>query len=131
MPVPRLPWTTIGTVDRAHDYFVMASRLPLARHRDVPAFLRATRDIRRQLARADGLLGYGLDAKLLRRTFWTLSVWRDSDALNAFANANPHAIRVQGIRPLMNATTFATWTTSGAQLPVTWTEARRRIDDVH
>jgi hypothetical protein len=28
-------------------------------------------DIRRQLGKADGLLGYGLDAKLVQRTFWS------------------------------------------------------------
>lgn len=125
--MPALPWRTFDAVNPAHEYTVMASRLPLARYRDVPAFLQATMHIRRQLRRADGLLGYGLDAKLFRRTFWTLSVWRDADALAAFARTDPHAAHVERIRPLMNTTTFVTWTTTGDQLPVTWDHARQRI----
>ena len=36
--MPALPWTTISSPDRARDYVVMASRLPLARYRDLPGF---------------------------------------------------------------------------------------------
>jgi hypothetical protein len=93
----------------------------------VPMFLRASMSIRRQLRQADGLIGYGLDAKFARRTFWTLSVWRDADALGAFARANPHAAHVERIRPVMNSTTFVTWTATGDRLPVTWEEARERV----
>jgi hypothetical protein len=126
--MPTVPWTSIGEVDAAHDYVVMASRLPLARYRDIPAFLRASLDIRRQLAKSDGLIGYGLEAHFLRRTFWTLSVWRDDDALARFAHADPHNRHVARIRPHMNSSTFVTWAVPGAQLPVTWTQARQRVE---
>ena len=49
--MPALPWTTISPPDRAREYVVMASRLPLARYRDMPGFLRAAMLIRAQLAR--------------------------------------------------------------------------------
>jgi hypothetical protein len=52
IPMPALPWTTISPPDRAREYVVMASRLPLARYRDMPGFLRAAMLIRAQLARA-------------------------------------------------------------------------------
>ena len=125
--MPTLPWTTLGEADPAHEYVVMASRLPLSRYRDIPGFLRASLDIRRQLARSGGLLGYGLDAHFWRRTFWTLSVWRDGDALAAFARAEPHDRRVAEIRPRMQPSTFVTWTVPGSQLPVTWSQARHRV----
>ncbi len=51
--MPALPWTTISSPDRAGEYVVMASRLPLARYRDMPGFLRAAMLIRAQLARAE------------------------------------------------------------------------------
>ena len=44
--MPALPWTTISSPDRAREYVVMASRLPLARYRDLPGFLRTTMLIR-------------------------------------------------------------------------------------
>ena len=102
-------------------------RLPLARYRDIPAFLRATMVIRKQLAGAKGLIGYSLDARLTKKTFWTLSAWDGQNALDAFSHADPHRSRVNAIRPHMQPTTFRFWTVRGADLPVSWDEARRRI----
>jgi hypothetical protein len=97
--MPALPWTTISPPDRAREYVVMASRLPLARYRDMPGFLRAAMLIWAQLARASGLIGYTLDAHLARKTFWTVSAWDSRDALDAFSRADPHRSRVRVIRP--------------------------------
>jgi heme-degrading monooxygenase HmoA len=105
----------------------MASRLPLTRYRHMPAFLRATTAIRRQLASADGLIGYSLDAKPLAKTFWTLSAWDSREALDAFSRANPHASRIAPIRAHMRPTTFVFWTARGSELPPRWDEARRRV----
>jgi heme-degrading monooxygenase HmoA len=107
----------------------MASRLPLAWFRDIPAFVSATMAIRAQLAQADGLIGYALDANLTRKTFWTVSAWDSQEALDAFSRADPHRRRVSAIRPRMRPTTFTFWTASGADLPISWTEVRRRIAD--
>jgi heme-degrading monooxygenase HmoA len=125
--MPALPWTTFSQPDPGREYVVMASRLPLARYRDIPGFLRAATLIRAQLARASGLIGYTLDAHLARKTFWTVSAWDSRDALNAFSRADPHRSRVRVIRPRMRPTTFTYWTVSGADLPIAWAEARRRV----
>lgn len=125
--MPTLPWTRRSLAEPDREYVVMASRLPLVRFRDVPGFLRATIAIRRQLAAADGLIGYSLDAKLLNKTFWTLSVWRDEQALNAFAQAGPHRDRVSAIRPHMQQSTFVTWRAPGTEMPVPWAQARQRV----
>jgi quinol monooxygenase YgiN len=125
--MPALPWTTISRPDPGREYVVMASRLPLARYRDTPAFLRAAMAIRAQLARADGLIGYSLDAHLARKTFYTVSAWNSQDALDAFSRADPHRSRVTVIRPRMRPTTFTFWIVQGAGLPVSWAEARRHI----
>jgi hypothetical protein len=125
--MPAFPWTSFSPPDPARDYVAMASMLPLARYRDLPAFLRATMTIRGQLAQASGLVGYSLDAHLAQKTFWTVSAWDSQDALDAFSRADPHRSRVGVIRPRMRPTTFTFWTVGGADLPISWTEARRRI----
>jgi hypothetical protein len=125
--MPALPWRTISSPDRDREYVVMGSRLPLARYRDLPGFLRAAMLIRAQLAQASGLIGYALDAHPARKTFWTVSAWDSRDALDAFSRADPHRSRVGVIRPRMRPTTFTYWTVPGADLPIAWSEVRRRV----
>jgi hypothetical protein len=127
--MPALPWTRFVAPDPGREYVVMASRLPLAWFRDIPVFVSATMAIRAQLLQADGLIGYALNAHLTRKTFWTVSAWDSQDALDAFSRADPHRSRVSAIRPRMRPTTFTFWTAPGADLPVSWTEVRRRIAD--
>jgi hypothetical protein len=72
--VPTLPWTVCRYQPTADEpLHVLTSTLPLQRYRDVPRFLRWTLRIRKQLAAAEGAAGYSLDARLLRKTFYTLS----------------------------------------------------------
>jgi hypothetical protein len=93
----------------------------------IPSFLSATIAIRNQLSHADGLIDYALDAKLLRKTFLTVSVWESREALQRFNRNYPHHARAERIRPGMQPTAFVFWSTPGSALPVTWDEVRRRL----
>ena len=125
--MPALPWMAISRPDSGRDYLVMASRLPLARYRDIarlPARHDGDPDPAGRRQRADRLFaGCAPGGK----TFWTLSAWESQNALDAFSRADPHRSRVSAIRPRMRPTTFRFWTVRGADLPVSWDEARRRI----
>jgi quinol monooxygenase YgiN len=63
------------------EYLVMASRLPLRNITSTLRFLRAVAAIRKQLSSTEGLVGYALRAKPVARDYWTLSAWKDRDAL--------------------------------------------------
>ena len=126
--MPALPWAQIDEPQVGATYVVMASRLPLRSYTRIPSFIRATSRIRRQLVAAEGLVGYSLDAKLLSKTFWTLSAWRNQEALDSFARAEPHRSVIRAIRPHMGGTTFVTWAVTGADLPVRWEAARERVN---
>jgi hypothetical protein len=126
--MPALPWIQVGDSEADATYVVMASRLPLRSYTRIPSFIRATSRIRRQLATAEGLVGYSLDAKVLSKTFWTLSVWRDQEALDSFATTEPHRSVTRAIRPHMNPTTFVTWTSTGSDIPVKWETARKQVN---
>jgi hypothetical protein len=126
--MPALPWKRTGKVEPDVAVTVMASRLPLRLHLRIPSFLTATLRIRRQLAAAPGLVGYALDAKLLGKTFWTVSAWQTREQLEAFAATDPHRRDVARIRPNMEPTTFVFWTATASDLPIAWDEVRRRID---
>ena len=93
-----------------------------------PAFLRDTLRIRRQLAETPGLVGYGLNAQLLRKTFWTFSVWQDQASLDAFAASEPHRQITQRQAPHMHPSRFSFFTIAGADVPLSWDEVVARLD---
>ena len=125
--MPALTWTQRQAVDPGRHYLAMASRLPLRRRRSIPGFLRDTLAIRRQLARADGLVGYALDAELARKTFWTFSVWEDQACLDAFASSDPHRAIITRLRPLMGTTRFEFFQVRGSDLPLTWDQMKAPV----
>jgi hypothetical protein len=127
--MPALPWTGRQPVDPGRSYLVMASRLPLKAHRSIPGFLRDAMAIRRQLARADGLVGYCLNAELTRKTFWTFSAWADQASLDAFARSDPHRQIIRRLAPVMGTTRFETLTLPGGRLPLPWPEIKHQILD--
>jgi len=122
-----LPWTSRGEMQPGPEYLVMASHLPLKRLTGTMRFFRAVSAIRRQLARADGLVGYTLRAKPLARDYWTLSVWEDETALHAFMRSQPHAGLMSALRPLMGPTKFITWKIRAADGHPSLTGALQRL----
>jgi len=135
LPMPTLPWTTPkSSQPAARSVTVMASRLELRRLRDVPLFLAAALQIRRQMLGSPGALGLSLIARPLHRTFWTLSAWQDQAALSATVGREPHRQIMKRFRPRMAESSFSTWTAPAAALPIAWDEALRRLekpDTVH
>jgi hypothetical protein len=117
--MPALPWTQREAINPTATYVAMASCLPLKRHRSIAGFLRDTLAIRRQLARAEGLVGYALDAEIAKKTFWTFSVWKTRENLDAFAGSDPHRRIIQRLQPLMGQTRFEFFPLGGEMLPMT------------
>jgi hypothetical protein len=127
--MPALPWKRYEKLPPNTECTVMASRLPLKSHLRIPGFLVTTLRIRRQLARTPGLVGYSLNAQLLRKTFWTVSMWSSRQLLQEFARTDPHRADTDRIRPAMSPTTFVFWIARAGDLPIGWDDVRRRIDE--
>jgi hypothetical protein len=121
--VPDVPWTTRSEMDQAERYLVMASHLPLKKLTSTVTFFRAVSAIRKQLAGADGLVGYTLRAKPMAREYWTLSVWRDEPALRLFMEAPPHVGLMASLQPLMRSTRFVQWEIAGSDGRPSWESA--------
>jgi heme-degrading monooxygenase HmoA len=126
--MPALPWTSRTTPDPDAAYVVMGSRLPLRGYRFVPRFLAHSMRIRRQLARADGLIGYALNARLTHKEFWTVSVWQSRDELERFAAANPHAEIIRTKPERMGQSKFVFWTCVGHDVPIGWDVVAEHLD---
>jgi quinol monooxygenase YgiN len=125
--MPALPWTK-GEYRDDTELHVLTSRLPLKRYRDVARFLRWTMRIRRQLRATQGCAGYTLDAKLLTKTFWTLSAWSDKEAMNAFVTTDQHAAMLADMKGRLGKATFVESTARRTDLPLAWRDARERIN---
>ncbi|HVL04769.1 MAG TPA: hypothetical protein VM388_02195 [Acidimicrobiales bacterium] len=125
--MPALPWIRITTAEPGAELTAVATRLPLRSHRHIPAFLRWTMRIRGQLAGAEGLVGYSLDAHLLGKTFWTVSAWTSQAVIEEFVGQDPHASSMAAIRPNMQRPAFLFWTVAAEDLPIRWGDVRSRM----
>jgi quinol monooxygenase YgiN len=126
--MPALPWTT-GPFNPTGEgeLHVLTSTLPLTRYRDVPRFLRWGMKIRKQLATTDGCAGYSLDARLLRKTFYTLSAWEDRDAMTRFVRSGQHAAMLADMGGRLGQSTFVESSTDLNGLPLDWAAAKQRL----
>ena len=128
--MPTLPWTTPtgdGSHHRAPGTLVMASRFELKRWRDVPGFFLAALRIRAQMLQSPGVIGVSLVARPLRRTFLTLSGWRDRSALDAAVAGQPHAATMARYRTRTADSVFTFWQPADDS-PPDWTDAVARLD---
>jgi hypothetical protein len=128
--VPTLPWTGCRYRPRnGESLHVLTSTLPLKSYRDVPRFLRWTLRIRRQLAKAEGAAGYSLDARLLRKTFYTLSAWSSAETMNRFVHSGDHASMLADMAGRLGQPVFVESNASPAELPLDWDAAKQRLAD--
>ncbi|MFD0899103.1 DUF3291 domain-containing protein [Actinomadura sediminis] len=125
--MPTLPWIPREAPDPAAEAVVMASRFEVRSLRHVPGFFLASLALLRQARTAPGAHGFTLKAELAKRTFWTLSAWRDDAALRAYAAAEPHRSTMRRKRGVMRDSTFVFWSVTGSELPIDWADAQRRL----
>jgi heme-degrading monooxygenase HmoA len=118
-----LPWKALSPVDKCREYVALLSYLPLKNYRAIPAFVRFTAQIMKQLTGARGAIGYSLRAKPLSRHFWTLSIWEDEHALREFVRKVPHQDAMAKLSHSMGQTRFTRWNISGSAVPPNWDEA--------
>ena len=125
--MPELKWTSPAALEPGRSYVVFASQLPSAGMRAVPAFLRHTMRITRQLRNSPGLVAYSLRADIAGHQFWTLSVWQDGAALQAFVRAEPHATTMRELARYTKDPVFTRWTTESPVPLPTWDEVEARL----
>lgn len=121
-----LPWRSHAPAAPGREYVVLLSYLPLGSFRSLLRLAVYSARIRRQLRASAGLVGYSLRAELVRKRFWTLSVWEDEAALRTFVMASPHAAVMQALTGHMGPTRFTRWAVKGSELPLRWDEALAR-----
>jgi hypothetical protein len=71
------PWITFATADANREYLALSSYLPPNKYGAVPSFFRFSFHIQNQLHDTPSGARCPLRAKVLPRSFRTLSVWED------------------------------------------------------
>ncbi|MEU3945968.1 DUF3291 domain-containing protein [Streptomyces sp. NPDC029526] len=125
--MPTLPWTVPNTPPARTEVHVFASRFETRSLWGALRFFLKTPAVWWQVSRAPGAYGATLRAEPFRRTFWTLSAWESPKALSAFARTGPHEPTARGLARHMRDAKFVSWTAQSDDLPVDWTEVRRRL----
>ena len=124
--MPAKPWVTYRQPEANREYLALLSELPLKRFRTLPVFLVYTWRIQAQLRRSPGLVGYSLFARLLRKKFWTLSVWESDAALREFVTRMPHSGVMTALQARMAETRFVRWNIRGSEYPPRWRDTLKR-----
>jgi heme-degrading monooxygenase HmoA len=106
---------------------VLASSLPARDYAATPALFRGANATKRQLRDAEGLVGFSLLARPLRKQYGSLSVWRDEAALQEFARSSPRGQLMRDLAPRMGETAFVRWTIPGSAGRPSWREAWARL----
>jgi hypothetical protein len=121
------PWKMLTAPEKDREYLALLSYLPLKSYSKIPAFLRFTFGIQRQLAATHGVIGYSLRARIFSRRFWTLSAWENSAALMDFVAKAPHSVGMKALVPFMAKTNFVRWKVLGSDVPLKWDESIQRM----
>ena len=114
-------------LEAGHEYVVLASSIPPLRRSSTLRLFRGASAVRKQLERTDGVVGFSLLARPLRKQYATLSIWVDDAALTAFAGGQPHKRLTDDLSPEMGPTQFVRWKVTGSEGRPTWAEAFRRL----
>jgi hypothetical protein len=121
------PWKSIKALEPDREYVVLASSIPPLSRSSTRRLFNGASAVRKQLASTEGVVGFSLLARPLRKQYATLSIWVDEGALTAFSDTSPHRDLMTGLSPEMGPTKFVRWTISGSDGRPSWSEALRRL----
>jgi len=122
-------WRSLGPLRPHRRYVALATYLPLRRRRDIIPVLRLNGAIRSQLAETKGLLGYSLRSSLLGGKLWTLSLWTDGPASEAFVRVGPHRRAMAALAHLIGPDAVVTrWSVRGSDGPPSWADALQHLE---
>jgi hypothetical protein len=121
-----MPWKGFREPQEGNEYVAMLSVLTLESYWTMPRFIQFMLATQRQLKNSRALIGYSLCAELLRKRFYTLSVWEDRQALMDFVEEIPHSEIMQKLKPHMGKSRFVEWKVRAAEIPIQWKVALKR-----
>ena len=119
-----LPWKRVRPLEEAA--VASVTELRLRRWRDIPGLTFGALRLRRAIQNEPGAVAVSLAAATLRRTFWTLTLWVDEAALDAYVHTAAHTDAMRRFRGRLERSRSARWKGEFGRLP-SWAEAAGRL----
>jgi heme-degrading monooxygenase HmoA len=104
---------------------VVATRMKVARARDVPAFFAMANAAARQSQRSPGFLGGRLRVER-GRTFWTMSMWASGADMAAYRDSGVHREALPRLAGWAEEAFFTAWSAPDTDLP-RWKDLREKL----
>ncbi len=121
-------WKTFADVEKEKEYLAVASRLTLKNFWGTPRFMKFGMAIQKQLANAEGLLGYLMIMEPFSKKYGTLSVWENDDFLIKFTKEFPHSKAMEDMKPRLDGRAiYARWKIQGSEIPPAWEEGLNKL----
>ena len=124
----RMPWKA-GPAAADGPVVVSATRFVYSRLSYLPIVSWHAYWLRRRWGSRPGSIGLLVGSKPLRRTTYSISVWRSEDDLKAFLRAPDHLPLIRKFKGRLDASTSAVWRTDSFHMDDAWQEALGRLGE--
>ena len=121
------PWKQVRPFEAGARYVALASHIPPKRRASTWRLFKGSRAVTKQLTQTEGVVGFSLLARPLKKEYATISLWIDDEALAAFARSAPHAELRSELASEMAPTTFLRWEVAATDGVPTWREVLERL----
>jgi heme-degrading monooxygenase HmoA len=105
----------------------LASWIPPKKRSSTWRLFRGSRAVADQLAGTEGVIGFSMLARPIRKHYATISLWSDDAALAAFARSAAHGRLQRDLSHEMAATSFVRWTVRGEDGVPSWADVLHRL----
>ena len=94
------------------------------------AFDDHTRRVIQSLPTQDGYIGHSVRTRLLGHEVWTMTVWRDEEAMQAFVDSPVHRTAIREGMSAVRSAQFLRLDWPTASVPPSWNEIQQRLQSV-
>ena len=116
------------TSEKRANYIHVATFLPLKSWKYMFSFQRLSSRVLKQIKGSEGAINYAVKGNLLKKHFWTLSIWRDNDSLRHFIMEEPHATAVRKFTEWAGeGSAFVEWNSHNDTID--WPEALKKLEN--
>jgi hypothetical protein len=91
------------------------------------SFQRLSSKVLKQIKESEGAINYAVKGNLLKKHFWTFSIWKDHNSLKRFIMEDPHATAVRKFTECAGeGSAFVEWTSPNNTID--WPEALKKLE---